>query len=66
MNWSKLLFLNFWSFCADSENMPDVANGPILAKKSKNSFIRKIPKKWKNPIPKFYLFLLNQVGFSRI
>jgi hypothetical protein len=35
-------------FCADSEYILDVANGPILAGKSpKNAFLGKILKKWK-------------------
>jgi hypothetical protein len=57
-------FLCFFGrdFCADSEYMLDVANGPTLAlaKKAKNPFFAKIPKMWKkNPTQKnnFFFYL---------
>jgi hypothetical protein len=34
----------FW--CADSEYILDVANGPILAKKDRKTLFWKIPKTW--------------------
>jgi hypothetical protein len=45
------------AFYADSEYMLDVLNGPILAEKNpKKSFFGKIPKKWKNPTHKIFIF----------